>query len=106
MQPSPSKALGDHPRKRPWDKNGPFLSFATKCKCRATYDLNVEAISFAIGQGCRTMVQPEFSQGGGAKFLNNTAQVQCQNPQVLVTIGMSRFFSPRNERCVRFLNRT
>ena len=23
--------------------------FATKCKCRATYDLNVEAIFFAIG---------------------------------------------------------
>ena len=30
-------------------KDGPFLSFATKYKCLATYDLNVEAFSFAIG---------------------------------------------------------
>ena len=37
-------------------KDGPFLSFATKCKCRTTYDLNVEAISFAIGQGCRSQL--------------------------------------------------
>ena len=29
------------------NKDGPFLSFATKCKCQATYDLNVKAISFA-----------------------------------------------------------
>ena len=41
-------------KKRRWGKDGPFLSFATKCKCRATYDLNVEAISFAIGQDCRS----------------------------------------------------
>ena len=33
-------------------KDGPFLSFATKCRGQATYDLDVEAISFAIGQGC------------------------------------------------------
>ena len=32
----------------------PFLSFGRKCKCRATYDLNVEAIFFEIGQGCRS----------------------------------------------------
>ena len=32
-------------------KDGPLLSFATKCRDRAIYDLNVEAISFAIGQG-------------------------------------------------------
>ena len=31
-----------------WGKDGPFLSLTTKCKCRATYDLNVEAISIAI----------------------------------------------------------
>ena len=41
-----SKTLGDHPRKRRWGKDDPFLSFATKCKCRPTYDLNVEAIFF------------------------------------------------------------
>ena len=54
MQPTPSKTLGDHPKKRHWGKDGPFLSFATKCRGRATYDLNVEAISFAIGQGCHS----------------------------------------------------
>ena len=51
---TPSKTLGDHPRKRRWAKDGPFLSFATECRGRATYYLNVEAISFAIGQGCRS----------------------------------------------------
>ena len=54
MQPTPSKTLGDHSIKRRRGKDGSFLSFTTKCKCRATYDLNVEAISFAIGQGCRS----------------------------------------------------
>ena len=54
MKPTPSKTLGDHSRKRRWSKDGPFLSFATKCKCRATCDLNVEANIFAIGQGCRS----------------------------------------------------
>ena len=49
MQSTPSKTLGDHPRKR---RDCPFLSFATKCKCRVTYDLNVETTSFAIGRGC------------------------------------------------------
>ena len=56
-----AKHFGDHPRKRRWGKYGPFLSFATKCKCRATYDLNVEAISFAIGQGCRSSQLIGFS---------------------------------------------
>ena len=51
MQLTPSKTLGDHPRKKQWGKDRPFLSFATKCRGRATYDLNVEAISFAIGRG-------------------------------------------------------
>ena len=46
MQPTPSKTLGNHPRIRRWGKNDPFLSFATTCRGRATYDLNVEAISF------------------------------------------------------------
>ena len=50
MQLTPSKTLGDHPRKRRLGKDGPFLSFATTCRGRATYDLNVEAISFAIGR--------------------------------------------------------
>ena len=40
--------------KKEGGENGPFLSFATKCKCRAAYDLNVEAISVAIGRGCRS----------------------------------------------------
>ena len=44
--PTPSKALGDQPRKRRWGKDGPYSSFATKCWCRTTYDLNVEAIFF------------------------------------------------------------
>ena len=39
--PTPSKTLGDHPRKRPWGKDGPFLSFATKCRVRAIYDPNI-----------------------------------------------------------------
>ena len=51
MLPTPSKTLGDHPRKRRESKDGLFFWFATKCMCRATYDLNVEAISLAIGQG-------------------------------------------------------
>ena len=54
MHPTPSKALSDHTRKRRLGKGGPFLSFTTKCKCRATYDLNVEAISFGIGRGWRS----------------------------------------------------
>ena len=54
MKPTPSKILGDYSRKKRWGKDGPFLSFATKCKCRATYDLNVEAIRLAIGQGYRS----------------------------------------------------
>ena len=54
IQPTQSKTLGDYLIKRQWGKDGSFFSFATKCKCRATYDLNVEAISFAIGQGCRS----------------------------------------------------
>ena len=54
MCPTPSKTFGDHPRKRRWGKDSPFLSFAIKCRGRAIYDLNVEAISFAIGQGCRS----------------------------------------------------
>ena len=37
-------------KKRRWGKDSPFLWFATKCKCQATYDLNVEAISFASGR--------------------------------------------------------
>ena len=49
MQPTPSKTLGDHPRTRRVGKDGSFFSFATKCRGRATYDLNVEAISFPIG---------------------------------------------------------
>ena len=53
---APSKTLGDHPRQRRWGKDGPLLSFATKCKGRATYDLNVEAISFVIGQGWRSQL--------------------------------------------------
>ena len=51
MYPTPSKTLSDHPRKRRCGKLGPFLSFGTKCRSRATYDLNVEAIFFAIGRG-------------------------------------------------------
>ena len=43
----------DHPTKVQEGINGSFLSFATKYRCRVAYDLNVEAISFAIGQGCR-----------------------------------------------------
>ena len=35
-------------------KDGPVLPFATKRRCQATYDLNDEAISFAIGQGCHS----------------------------------------------------
>ena len=54
MQPTPSKTLGDHARKQRRGKDGPFLSFTTIRRGRATYDLNVEAISFAIGQGCRS----------------------------------------------------
>ena len=54
MQPTPRKTLRDHPRKRQWGKNGSFLLFATKCRGRITYDLNVEAISFAVEQGCRS----------------------------------------------------
>ena len=54
MQPTPSKTLGDHPRKRRWGKHGPFLLFATKCRGRAAYDLNDEAISFGIGRGSRS----------------------------------------------------
>ena len=46
MEPTPNKTLGDHPRKRRWGEDGPFLSFATKCRNRATYHLNVEAIFF------------------------------------------------------------
>ena len=45
------QTLSDHPRKKRDNKDGPFLWFATKCMCQATYDLNVEAISFAIGRG-------------------------------------------------------
>ena len=55
MQTPPSKTLGDHPRKT-WGKDGLFLSFATKCKCRATYDLNVKAIAFAIERGWRSQL--------------------------------------------------
>ena len=54
MLPTPSIRLGDHPRKKRGSKDGPFLWFATKCKCRARHDLNVETISFAIGQGCHS----------------------------------------------------
>ena len=54
MYPTASKTLGDHPRKKRGGKDGPFLLIATTCSGRATYDLNVEAISFAIGQGCRS----------------------------------------------------
>ena len=54
MGPTASKTLGNHPRERRWSKDSSFLSFATKCRGRATDDLNVEAISFAIGQGCRS----------------------------------------------------
>ena len=53
LKATPSKTLGDHPSKRQWGKKGSFLSFATKCWCRATYDLNAEAIFFAIGRGWR-----------------------------------------------------
>ena len=35
--------------KRRGGKNSPFLSFATKYRCPATYDLNIEAFFFAIG---------------------------------------------------------
>ena len=44
MWPTASKTLGDHPRKKGVGKDGPFLSFATRCKCRVTYayDLNVK----------------------------------------------------------------
>ena len=51
---TPSKTLDDYARKRQWSKDGPFLSFATKCKCRATCDQYVEAISFTIEQGCHS----------------------------------------------------
>ena len=54
VQPTPSKTHGDYPRKRRWGKDGPILSFPTKCRGQATYDLDVEAISFANGQGCRS----------------------------------------------------
>ena len=54
MLSTPSRTLGDDPRKRRWGKDGPFLSFATKRRGRATYNLNVEAISFAIKRGCRS----------------------------------------------------
>ena len=54
MQPTPRKIFGDHSRKRRWSKDGPFLSFATKCRGRVAYDLNGEAISFAICQVCRS----------------------------------------------------
>ena len=54
MQPTPSKTLRNHPRQRRSAKDGPFLSFATKCRGQATYDLNVEAISFAIGGSCHS----------------------------------------------------
>ena len=50
MWPTQSKTLGVHPRKRRWSKDGPFLSFATKCKCRTTYDRNVEAIPLQLGK--------------------------------------------------------
>ena len=40
MWPTPSKTLGDHPRKRRWGNDGPFLSFSTKCRGRATYNPN------------------------------------------------------------------
>ena len=51
-----------------------------------------------------SVTQPEFLQGGEVQsVLNNTAQLQWQNPQDLVTIRISMFFSPGNERCVRFL---
>ena len=44
-----SKTLVDHPRKRQGGKIAAFLWFATKSKFGAAYDLNVEAIFFAIG---------------------------------------------------------
>ena len=56
MQPTANKTLDDYPKKRGWGKDGPFLSFATKCKCRDTYDLNVEVIFFAIGRSCRSQL--------------------------------------------------
>ena len=36
-------------KKEEENNDGPVSFFAIKCKCRATYDFNVEAISFAIG---------------------------------------------------------
>ena len=36
------------------------------------------------------MAQPGFLQGGGQNFLNNPAQVQGQNSQNLVAIGILR----------------
>ena len=45
MEATPSKTLGDGPRKIGGSKDGPVLFFATKCMCQATYDLNVKAMS-------------------------------------------------------------
>ena len=57
MQPTLSKTLGGHKRKKRWSKDGPFFFFPTKCKCRATYDLNVETISFASACGwCNQLI--------------------------------------------------
>ena len=35
-------------------KDGAFLSFTTEWKCRATYNLNIKAIFFAIMRGCHS----------------------------------------------------
>ena len=38
-------------KKYDWVKMVLSYRLQQKCKCRATYDLNVEVISFAIGRG-------------------------------------------------------
>ena len=53
MYPTPSKTHGDHPRKKRESKDGPFFWFATNCKCRATYDLNVKAIFLQLGEAAK-----------------------------------------------------
>ena len=57
-------------------KGGPFLSFATKSKCRATYDLNVEAIFFCnwarLPQQPADLISSHFDIiNGGTRYCYN-----------------------------------
>ena len=57
-------------------KHFPLLSSATKCKCQATYDPNVEAISFAIGRAGAAswfdVLNLDNTNGGPRYWYNST----------------------------------